>query len=336
MGIALPALMVTAQLSGTAHAGFTAATLQVNLTVTTAPPAAPATVNGSFTYGVSCVGVIVPQAVLTFPPPAITIATNTATPISTNGTVSTGSQVIGSNDCTFTQLTRPAAPAGYLWNGAPPDVLISNISLDDPPPVYEASFANQLTLPAVTGLANPPAGGSVSCTLMTTLGVNSTCTATANPNYVFSGFITSGCGGPSGSSPYITSSPILDNCTVTGSFSPLYTVTANVTTAGGTANCTSPIAAGITSTCTATASTGYTFAGFTPANINCGSASTANPYVTAPLSANCVVNVAFAPIAVPTSPAAAIPTMSGWVLMLLGVAMLLGGAFRVGQVRRVT
>jgi Divergent InlB B-repeat domain len=327
-------LIALAQLSGTAHAGFSGATLRVNLSVTTASPAAQGTVVGSFTYGVTCAAASGP--VLTFAPPAFTVAISAPTPAANSGDISSGNQSISSpNTCTFTQLSRPAPPTGYVWNGSPPAVTVPNINLTDPPLVYAAAFANELSLPTVTGVANPPAGGTVSCTPLTAVGAVSSCTATANPNYVFSAFTSSGCGGPSGSSPYTTSSPILDNCTVTGSFSPLYTVTANITTAGGTANCTSPIAAGITSTCTATASTGYTFVGFTPANINCGSASAVNPYVTAPLSANCVVNVAFAPIAVPTSPAASIPTMSDWIMMLLGIAILLVGAFHIGQVRRV-
>jgi hypothetical protein len=281
------------QLATTAHAGFSGATLRVNLSVTTASPAAQGTVVGSFTYGVTCTAASGP--VLTFAPPAFTLAISAPTPAANSGNISSDNQSISSpNTCTFTQLSRPTPPAGYVWNGSPPAVTVSNINLTDPPLVYAAAFPNELSLPTVTGVANPPAGGTVSCTPLTTPGANSTCTATANQNFVFAAFVTSGCGGPSGSSPYITSSPILENCTVTGSFSPLYTVTANVLQpAGGTAFCTSPIAAGTFSTCTATANPGYTLAGFAPTNALCGSPSTTSPHFTAPLSANCVMNVVF-------------------------------------------
>lgn len=215
-------VLCTTQLISTAHAGLSLANLRVNLAVTTTPPAAPVTVNGAFTYGVTCIGTILPQFVLVFPPPAFTIAVNSVTPVANSATISTGTQAIAENTCTFTQLTRPAAPAGLQWSGSPPDVVIPNIVLgsDVSPPLYTASFANVLVLPTVTGNANPTVGGTVACTSLTTAGGTSTCTATTNPGFAFAGFTTSGCGGPSSANPYTTAS-VSTNCTVTAAFAPI-------------------------------------------------------------------------------------------------------------------
>ena len=302
------AVLCLTQLGATAHAGFSAATLRVNLGVTVAPPAAPVTVNGSFTYGVSCVGVVLPQFVLIFPPPAFTVATNAVTPIASSANVSTGTQNFASNNCTFTQLTRPAAPAGFQWSGAPPDVVITNIVAGDPPPVYAASFANVLVLPTVTAVAAPLAGGTVTCTQPTTPLATSSCNATANPGFTFNSFITSNCGSQSSARPY-TTAPLSADCTVTAAFTPdPFVVTAVASPpAGGTIICTTPITFGNSSNCTVTANSGYAFTGVSTSS--CGSPSLSSPFSTAALTSNCTVTATFTPTYAIT--AVANPTLGG-------------------------
>jgi Divergent InlB B-repeat domain len=302
------AVLCLAQLATTAHAGISSAVLRVNLGVTVAPPAAPVTMNGSFTYGVTCIGTVLPQFVLIFPPPAFTITVNSATPITTSATLSTGAQTIAQNTCTFTQLTRPVAPAGFQWSGSPPDVVIPNIVLNDPPPVYAASFANLLVLPTVTAVASPLAGGTVTCTQPTTPLATSTCNATANPGFTFSSFITSSCGSQSSTRPF-TTAPLSADCTVTAAFTPdPFVVTAVASPpAGGTISCTTPITSGNSSNCTVTANGGYAFTGVSTSS--CGSPNATSPFSTAALTANCTVTAIFTPTYIVT--AVANPTLGG-------------------------
>ncbi len=305
--IGLAALCLT-QLATTAHAGISSAVLRVNLGVTVAPPAAPVTVNGSFTYGVTCIGTVLPQFVLTFPPPAFTIAANAVTPIANSASVSTGSQVIAENTCTFTQLARPVAPAGFLWSGSPPDVVVTGVRLADPAPVYAASFANLLALPTVTAVASPPAGGTVTCTQPTTPLATSTCNATANSGFTFNSFITSSCGSQSSTRPFVTA-PLSADCTVTAAFTPdPFVVTAVASPpAGGTISCTTPITFGNSSNCTVTANSGFAFTGVSTSS--CGSPSVSSPFSTAALTSNCTVTATFTPTYAVT--AVAIPTVGG-------------------------
>ena len=323
--IGLTVLCLT-QLGATAQAGFSSATLRVNLGVTAAPPAAPVTVNGSFTYGVTCVGVVLPQFVLTFPPPAFTIAANAVTPIASSATISTGAQVIASNNCTFTQLTRPVAPAGLQWSGSPPDVVITNIVLAGVPPVYTASFANVLVLPTVSGVASPPTGGGVACIGPATAGATATCTQTTNLGYNFTGFSTSGCGAASSSSPSYTTAAISANCTVTGTFAlNTYSISTTVNPlGGGSVVCNpNPVPFGSTATCSGNPNPGYVFASLSGCS---GATVTPGGFVTAPINATCTVTANFTQQqAILTN--VAVPTLNGWMLILLSLMMLgTGGA----------
>lgn len=291
--IGLSVLCLT-QLGATAHAGIGGATFRVNLSVATAPsPTVQPTVNGSFTYGITCTAPSGP--VFTFASPAMTIAINAATPTTGVADVTKGSFVSAPNTCTVVQLTRPSPPAGFSWNSPPPNVVLSNVVLTSPTTVYAAAFANVLSLPTVTGVASPPFGGSVSCTSPVTPAGTATCLATANPGFAFAGFATDSCGAPAAASAgtSYTTLPLGFNCTVTSGFSRIaYTVTSVASpAAGGTVSCDSPVSSGTTSTCTATANSGYSFSGFS--TNGCGGASSSSPYTTSPLSANCVVNAAF-------------------------------------------
>jgi hypothetical protein len=93
------------------------------------------------------------------------------------------------------------------------------------------------------------------------------------------------------------------------------TAEANV---GGSVSCVSPVTYGNTSTCTAVASPGYTFVGFTTSGC---AAPTSNPSLTTiAITTNCNVTAQFAAIAVP--PPQNIPTLADWSMMLLGLLML--------------
>lgn len=288
-------VLCVSQLATTAHAGIGGATFRVNLSVTTTPSSTvQPTVNGSFTYGITCTAPSGP--VFTFASPAITIPINVATPTAAVADVTRGSSVSAPNTCTVVQLTRPVPPAGFAWNNPPPGVVLSNVLLTDPTTVYPAAFANVLTLPTVTGVANPTTGGTVTCTPLSTVGGNSTCIAAANSGYTFSSFVftTGGCGAASTATPgTFSTTPVTANCTVTAAFAqnPLTVTSVANPPAGGTVTCTSPVNSGAPSSCTATGNSGYTFAGFTTSG--CGAASANNPYTTSPVTANCTVTAAF-------------------------------------------
>lgn len=68
----------------------------------------------------------------------------------------------------------------------------------------------------VIGVANPPGGGSVSCTSPVASGSTSTCTITANSGYDLRG-ASSTCGG-SLSGRTFTTGAVTSNCTVTANF----------------------------------------------------------------------------------------------------------------------
>jgi hypothetical protein len=68
----------------------------------------------------------------------------------------------------------------------------------------------------VIGVANPPGGGSVSCTSPVDSGSTSTCTITVHSGYALKG-ASSTCGG-SLSGRTFTTGAVTGNCTVTANF----------------------------------------------------------------------------------------------------------------------
>ena len=87
---------------------------------------------------------------------------------------------------------------------------------------------------------------------------------------------------------------------------PLFTVTGVASPVGsGTISCDSPIAGGSTSTCTATANSGFHLGGFSTSS--CGAASTTSPFVTNAITANCTVTATFLPDTVPVTTVANLP-----------------------------
>ncbi len=297
---AMIALLLAGVLAAPAYAGGGGSLfLAINLKVNVNPVQLPApVVAGDFTYGVTCVssgGSLNPP--FTFPSPATTFSfppRNGLTPISEFGFFSSNPLETPpvANDCTYTQLTRPTPPPGYVWKGAPASVVQTNIQGEAP----FAEFANVLT-PAfnVTTAVSPAGGGGVTCTPANpiALGDSATCSAAANTGYTFANFSTDSCGANSTSNPF-TTSPLTANCVVTGNFT-LNTYTVNGVanpTAGGSVTCVpSTVNHGATASCTAAAATGYTLTGFTTSG--CGAASSSNPFVTNAVTANCTVTGAF-------------------------------------------
>ena len=206
------AMLAASQFASPAFAGFNSLFLSIRLDVATTPtPAVQPVVIGDFTYSIVC-----NRATFTTPASTITLnAGNGTTPVGTFGSA-TSSTVTGfPNDCTYHQISRPAAPTGFSWVGTPPDVVQTNIFGEAPP----AQFSNTLTqVFTLTAVASPPAGGSVSCTPNPVpSGQTSSCTASTNSGYTFAGFSTNSCGTASTNNPYATSALAAD-CTVTGTF----------------------------------------------------------------------------------------------------------------------
>ena len=171
-----------------------------------------------------------------------------------------------------------------------------------------ASASATVTVPSynVSASVSDPAAGSASCVPPTVLsGASSVCTATANAGYVFTGW----SGDCSGSNPVCTLSGVQRDMAVTANFSAAFTVTASVNNpAGGSAACVPAlVAAGGSSTCTATANAGYVFTGWS------GACSGSNPVCTLnAIAANTAVTANFSAAAV--NP---IPTLESWGLLLL-------------------
>lgn len=209
---AVVAMLAASQFASSAFAGIGSLFLSIRLDVTTSPaPAVQPVVTGDFTYSIVC-----NRATFATPASTITLtAVNGTTPVVTFGNASSSSVTGSPNDCTYSQLSRPAAPAGFIWVGTPPDVVQTNILGEAPP----AQFSNRLTQAfTITTVASPPASGSVSCAPNPVpSGQTSSCTASPNSGYTFAGFSTSSCGGASTNNPYTTSALAAD-CTVTGTF----------------------------------------------------------------------------------------------------------------------
>lgn len=215
-GLAGVALLLLIQLGSTAHAGISSATIRINLSVVNSPvPTSAPTLTGNFTYGIVCVPPSGP--VMVWAPATPTIAVNGPTPLTAFAAAVTSTGAFPSV-CTVTQLTRPAPPLGYVWNGAPAAVVHNNVQTSDQqPPTYQTDFNNVLSPATFAVTAIATVGGTVNCASPVTYGNTSSCTATASPGYAFVGFSTSGCGAPSSNTSFTTAA-ITANCNVTAQF----------------------------------------------------------------------------------------------------------------------
>ena len=174
---------------------------------------------------------------------------------------------------------------------------------------------------AITGVASPVAGGTVSCTSPVAHGSTTTCTATANAGYVLSTI--SGCGGVSASTSPYTTGPVTAACNVTGTFVlNTFVVSGAVSAGNGTVTCASPVTLGSTTTCTVTPGSGA----YVLSVSGCGGTpGTGLTYTTGPITAACTVTAAFGVLS--------IPALNGVSLALL-VLMLLYTAWFANKRRR--
>jgi hypothetical protein len=113
---------------------------------------------------------------------------------------------------------------------------------------------------SVTATASPAAAGTVNCTPNpVSHGSNSTCTLTANAGYTFSAF----SGDCAGATCVLTNVTSDKNVTANFTLNSYAISTSANPVVGGSVTCTpNPVNHGSSSTCTATANTGYTFSAF--------------------------------------------------------------------------
>ena len=113
---------------------------------------------------------------------------------------------------------------------------------------------------AIGLVANPSAGGSVTCSVNPVIqGGSTNCTATPNNGYTFTGF------GGDCYGTYCSLNNVTSNKTVTANFTAItypINATANPSIGGNVSCSVNPVTYGGSSNCTATANTGYTFTGF--------------------------------------------------------------------------
>ncbi len=221
--------------------------------------------------------------VITWIDPVVWVVTITTSPPA-GGTVScTPNPVLSGGASTCTATANP----GYTFGAFSGDCTGASCVLSNVNSAKSVTASFTLNTYAVTAVASPLAGGTVSCTPNpVSYGSSSTCTATANPGYTFGAF-SGDCTG---------ASCVLSNVTavksVTASFTRnTYAVTALASPpAGGTVSCTpNPVSYGSSSTCTATAFAGYTFGTFSG---DCTGASCVLSNVTSAKS----VTASFAPL----------------------------------------
>ncbi|MFA7607551.1 MAG: IPTL-CTERM sorting domain-containing protein, partial [Rhodocyclaceae bacterium] len=170
-------------------------------------------------------------------------ATCTATPAAGFNFASWGGACSGSGGCTLSSVISAQSVSASFTAAPPPP----------PPPVITYN---------VTAASSPAVGGTAACTPSSvSSGGTSTCTATANAGYRFTGW----SGDCSGTEVTCTLTGITADRSVTAGFAAeTWTIgTQAEPAAGGSVVCDpSSVAHGGASTCTATANTGYRFTGW--------------------------------------------------------------------------
>ena len=147
--------------------------------------------------------------------PSFTV-TGVASP-SAGGTVSCTSPVNSGNTTACTITTN----SGYTLTGASSNTCGGSLSGNTYTTGAVTSnctvTANFTQFFAVTGVVNPAAGGSVSCTSPVASGNTTTCVITAASGYTLTGASSSTCGGSLSGATYTTGA-VTSACTVTASF----------------------------------------------------------------------------------------------------------------------
>jgi len=284
------------------------ASANLGVTVTDAPD--PVTSGSNITYTITASNAGPSDAVgatVSFPLDANTTFVSVTAPAGVSCT-NPGVGVTGTVTCSFTgNFTVAASPVAITvvanvnpaFGGTASATATISATTADPVPGNNTATAtttvNTVTY-AVTAVASPVAGGSITCASPVAHGATSTCTATANAGYSLTNI--SGCGGtPSATSPY-TTGPVTAACTVTATFViNAITVTGAVSNSGGTITCVSPVIPGNTTTCTIVPAPGNFISSVSGCGGTPGSSSL---YTTGPITAACTVTAAFGVLAVPT------------------------------------
>ena len=195
--------------------------------------------------------------------------------------------------CSVTSTTAGYTFAGWTTSGCGAASSAATYTTNALTAACTVTAAFTLNQYVVTAAANPAIAGTVTCASPVNSGATSLCSVTATTaGYTFTGWTTSGCGAASSAATYTTNA-LTANCSVTGTFAlNTYTVTGVANpTLGGTVSCASPVAFNTTSSCTATANTGYTLTSISGCG---GTAAATSPYSTGAVTANCTVNGNFA------------------------------------------
>ncbi|MBH1964032.1 MAG: IPTL-CTERM sorting domain-containing protein [Comamonadaceae bacterium] len=173
----------------------------------------------------------------------------------------------------------------------------------------------------VSADVNPVGTGTVACTSPVALNASSTCTANPATGYRLAGF----GGDCTGMTCDLVN--IQADKSVAANFVPLeFTIAGSVSPNGsGVISCVSPVNYGQTATCTATANPGHVFAGFTG---DCTGMSCSLTDVQSDKEVIANFN-ALSPLA-----PQAIPSLSEWSLLFLGLLIAAGSARRIRSLKR--
>ena len=198
-----------------------------------------------------------------------------------------------------------AAKTGYAFTGfggacAGASCTLTNVT------AAQSVTANFSLAYAIAATASPVVGGTVQCTPNPVpRGGSSTCTAAPNTGYALSAF--TGCT-RIGTTSQCTLTGVIAAKTVTATFVPAkYPITATASpAAGGTVTCTpNPVTHGASSTCTATAKTGYSLGAFGSGCTRIGTTSQCTlTGVTAPTAVTVTFVLKTYPITATANPAA--------------------------------
>ena len=294
----------TSPCTATTNAGYTytgmsgcRGTATAATTYTTGPVTATCTVTGTYTFNSYAITTVVTPAgsgtLVCVPNPVTHGATATCTASPNPGYLIAPLSVSSANGKPTTSAITTSSISGC--GGTPTATSPYTTGVVTAPCTVTAAFVLQTF--TVTGVASPLAGGNVACMSPVNFNTTSSCTATANAGYTFTGM--SGCGGTaSASSPYTTGA-VTANCSVTGTFTlngyPITTVASPAS--GGSVSCLpNPANFGATSTCTATANTGYALTTISGCG---GTPSATSPYTTGAISSACTVTATFQSLTFP-------------------------------------
>ena len=279
---------------------------------TSVPPGSCAVAEGALptipgvTWGTPTFAPTQPVSVTAGANPAVTV-TNTAN-ITTYAITTAASPVAGGTVSCDTEpvphgsgsTCTAAANAGYTfadWSGDCTGTGACTLSNVTSAQSVTANFT--LNSYTITATANPAAGGTVSCTPNpVNHGDTATCTATANAGYTFGGF-SGDCAGASCTLASVTGPR---NVTALFTLNNYAIIAAANPAGGGTVSCTpNPVDFGGSSSCTATANAGYTFANWSG---DCAGATCALSNVTATRNVTANFTLNSYPITVAASPVA--------------------------------